>query len=83
MVKEPDQMEYGDLTEKIIGCAYGIYGEMRFGFLETVYEKCLIFELIALGIKAESQKAITVRHHEEEGSSLPVRDHQKIIQLIL
>ncbi len=58
-------LEYGDLTEKIIGCAFRVYGEMGFGFLESVYEKCLLIELRALGIKAESQKPITVHYHEE------------------
>jgi GxxExxY protein len=58
-------MEHGDLTEKIIGCAYRVYGEMGFGFLESVYEKCLVIELRALGIKAESQKPIIVHYHDE------------------
>ncbi len=32
-------MEYRELTEKVIGCAYRIYNKMGFGFLESVYEK--------------------------------------------
>ena len=32
-------MEYKELTEKIIGCAYRGYNRMGFGFLESVYEK--------------------------------------------
>jgi GxxExxY protein len=38
-------MEYGVLTEKVIGCAYRVYNKMGFGFLESVYEKCLLIEL--------------------------------------
>ncbi|PIS38149.1 MAG: GxxExxY protein, partial [Nitrospirae bacterium CG08_land_8_20_14_0_20_52_24] len=38
-------MEHEDVTEKIIGCAYRVYNEMGFGFLESVYEKCLLIEL--------------------------------------
>jgi hypothetical protein len=30
-------MEYKDLTETIIGCAYRVYNRMGFGFLEGVY----------------------------------------------
>jgi len=30
-------MEFKDLTEKIIGCAYRVYNKMGFGFLESVY----------------------------------------------
>ena len=34
-------MEYKNVTETIIGCAYRVYNKMGFGFLESVYEKCL------------------------------------------
>ena len=35
-------MKNDELTEKIIGCAYKVYNTMGFGYLESVYEKCLI-----------------------------------------
>ena len=31
-------------TEKIIGYAYNVYNTMGFGFLESVFEKCLLIE---------------------------------------
>jgi len=34
-------MEYKNVTETVIGCAYRVYNKMGFGFLESVYEKCL------------------------------------------
>ena len=58
-------MEYEKLTEKIIGCAYRVYNKLGFGFLESVYEKCLMIELRKEGIKAESQAAIVVRYADE------------------
>ena len=58
-------MQYEDLTEKIIGCAYSVYNKMGFGFLESVYEKCLLIELKKEGLKAESQKDITVNYEGE------------------
>ena len=58
-------MEYKELTEKIIGCAYHVYNTMGFGFLESVYEKCLLIEIRKTGLKAESQKAITVYYKGE------------------
>lgn len=58
-------MEYGELTEAIIGCTYRVYNKMGFGFLESVYEKCLLIELLKLGLRAESQKPITVFYEEE------------------
>jgi len=30
-------MEFKDLTEKIIGCAYRVYNKMNFGFLEWAW----------------------------------------------
>lgn len=53
-------MEYAELTEKIIGCAYRVYNKMGFGYLESVYEKCLMIELRKADLRAESQKPITV-----------------------
>ena len=44
-------MEYKKLTEKIIGCAYRVYTKLGFGFLESVYEKCLIIALRKEGMK--------------------------------
>jgi len=57
------RMEHQDVTEKIIGCAYRVYNEMGFGFLESVYEKCLLIELQKAGLNAESQEPITVTYH--------------------
>ena len=58
-------MKYQELTEKIIGCAYRVYKKMGYGFLESVYEKCLLIELRKAGLKAESQKPIIVYYDGE------------------
>ena len=64
---ERSKMEHEGLTEKIIGCAYRVYNKMGFGFLESVYEKCLMIELTKMGLFAESQVPI---HVEYEGESV-------------
>ena len=51
-----------EITEKIIGCAYRVYNKMGFGFLESVYEKCLLIELQTTGLIAKPQQPITVRY---------------------
>ena len=56
-------MQHEELTRKIIGCAYKIYNAMGFGFLESVYEKCMIIELVKLGLEFKEQYPITV-HYE-------------------
>ena len=58
-------MESTNVTETIIGCAYRVYNKMGFGFLESVYEKCLLIELHKAGLDAESQKPITVYYDDE------------------
>jgi GxxExxY protein len=58
-------MKYEPLTEKIIGCAYKVYNQMGFGFLESVYEKCLLIELKKAGLLAESQIPINVFYDGE------------------
>ena len=58
-------MQYEDITGKIIGCAYQVYNTMGFGYLESVYEKCLMIELSKAGLNAESQKPITVFYSGE------------------
>lgn len=58
-------MEHKELTEKIIGCAYRVYNKMGYGFLESVYEKCLMIELKKAGFQAELQKPIIVEYEGE------------------
>ena len=58
-------MEQKELTEKIIGCAYRVYNKMGFGFLESVYEKCLMIELKKAGLSAASQVPIKVEYDTE------------------
>jgi len=55
-------MQHNDLTEKIIACAYTVYNKMGYGYLESVYEKCMLIELAEVGLKAESQKPINVSY---------------------
>jgi len=58
-------MENSKLTERIIGCAYRVYNRMGFGFLESVYEKCMLIELNKAGLFADSQKPIKIYYDNE------------------
>lgn len=53
-------MEYEEITEKIIGAAFTIYNRMGSGYLESVYERCMLIELEKTGLRTESQKSIRV-----------------------
>jgi len=58
-------MQHEELTREIIAAAYDVYNKMGFGFLESVYEKCLLIELGKAGLRAESQKPIVVEYENE------------------
>ena len=58
-------MQYEELTEQIIGCAFQVYNKMGFGFLESVYEKCLLIELEKASLNYEAQKPLTVYYDNE------------------
>jgi len=53
-------MKIDELTQKIIGCAFSVYNKMGFGYLESVYEKCLAIEFEKENINSEFQKPIKV-----------------------
>lgn len=55
-------MQYEELTRRIIGCAYTVYNTMGFGFLESVYEECMMIELGKHGIHVEQQYPICVSY---------------------
>jgi GxxExxY protein len=53
-------MQHEDLTSKIIGCAYRVFNQLGFGFLESVYKKAMVHELVKNNIKVEAEKSLNV-----------------------
>jgi GxxExxY protein len=53
-------MLHSELTEKIIACAYTVYNKMGYGYLESVYERCMLIELADIGLNIEVQKPLNV-----------------------
>ena len=58
-------IQYEAVTEKVIGCAYKVYNQMGFGFLESVYENCMVIELGLAGLNVDQQQPISVHDHGE------------------
>ena len=58
-------MENDETTQAVIGCAYRVFNRMGYGFLESVYEKCLLIELRKTGIRAEAQVPLRVHYDGE------------------
>ena len=77
-------MDHSDLTEKIIGCAYRVYNTLGSGFLESVYEKCLIIEAEKYGLSVEAQKPINVYYDGQNVGSFVadlIVDDKVVIEL--
>jgi len=59
-----NDVQHGEITEKIIGEAFEVHSVLGYGFLEKVYENALLAELCKRGVKAETQKAIKVKYKD-------------------
>ncbi len=59
------KMEYQDLTQTIIGCAYKVYNTLGFGFLESVYKKSMVVELTKNTQEVEEEKPLKVYYDDE------------------
>jgi GxxExxY protein len=49
-----------EITEKILSAFYKVYNSLGYGFLEKVYERCLLIELTKVGFDCVCQCPITV-----------------------
>ncbi len=58
------QKSVNDLAYKIVGCAIEVQRQLGPGLLESVYEKCLIYELELTGYTVEKQKNVKVCYED-------------------
>ena len=56
---------HSELTEKIIGCAYEVYNQLGYGFLEKVYENAMMIKLSRNGLAAIQQAPVNVHFDEK------------------
>jgi len=54
------KLKFEDISDKILKAFYKIYNVFGYGFLEKVYEKALVIELIKSGLKCKNQQPIKV-----------------------
>jgi GxxExxY protein len=56
-------MLFEEVTEKVIGAAFNVYNQMGFGYLEKVYENCMLIELSKIkDLEVKHQFPITVEY---------------------
>ncbi len=79
-----DEMKFGRISERIIGCAITVANTLGVGFLEKVYENALAHELRQARLSVERQYAVAVRYDDvivgEYVADLLV-DHSVVIEL--
>ena len=59
-----EKLLHADITGKIIGAAFEVYGVLGYGFLESVYQKAMQVELQRLGFKCETECPIKVKYKD-------------------
>ena len=59
-------LEHHDLTEKIIGAAIEVHKELGPGFLESIYEKALVYQLKKIGLSVKQQYEISINYDNKE-----------------
>lgn len=58
-------LQHGQITRRVIGCAFAVINELGAGFLESVYEKALLLALREEGLSAVAQHPIKVMFRGE------------------
>jgi GxxExxY protein len=53
-------MKHEDLTHKIIGCAYIVFNQLGFGFLESIYRKAMVIELTKANLTVDEEWLLQV-----------------------
>lgn len=56
-----DDVQHADMTEAVISCAFAVYNEMGFGFLESVSQRALASLLQEKRMDAVVERALDVR----------------------
>jgi GxxExxY protein len=60
MIRIDDNYMHSELTDKIIGCAYDVYNQLGYGFMEKVYENAMMIKLPQKGLAVVQQAPINV-----------------------
>ena len=58
-------MEKEDVTHKVIDCAYQVYNNLGFGFLESVYRKAMVIEIEPSGLRVQQERLLKVLYGDQ------------------
>ena len=57
-------MSENEISKMIIGAAIGIHRQLDPGLLESVYQECLFYELIEMGLEVKREKYLPIKYKE-------------------
>jgi len=63
-IRRDKKMNINNITDKIIGCAIKIHKKLGPGFLESVYQAALAYELKQININFEKEKELPVKYED-------------------
>ena len=75
-------MSENEITNKIIYASIELHKQLGPGLFETVYEKCLKYDLIEMGLKVESQVNVPINYKSldfDNGFKLDLLVENKVI----
>lgn len=56
---------YGDITEKIIGCAMKVHNKLGAGFQEVIYQRALAIEMNKIGLNFQRELEMDIHYDNE------------------
>ncbi len=59
-------MKYGDITERIIGCAMKVHTTLGNGFQEVIYQRALAIEMEYNGLSFEREKVMPIFYRNKK-----------------
>lgn len=65
-MERKSKFQPNEITGKVVSAIYKVYNKLGPGFLESVYEEALCYEMIKNGLYVERQKEVSLRYDDVE-----------------
>lgn len=75
-------MTENEISKIVVNCAFKVHKELGPGLMESVYHKCLSYELIKSGLNIETEKTMAVNYYDvvlDSGYRLDIWIDKKVI----
>ena len=75
-------MTENEISKIVVNCAFKVHKELGPGLMESVYQKCLTYELIKSGLNIETEKTMAVNYYDvvlDSGYRLDIWIDKKVI----